>query len=153
MAYLSNLTGIGKKKSKRLGRGYGSGKGAKSTRGITRHQKARVDTPLHFEGGQGRLVKKYPLLRGKGKNNSHRAVVFPVAVEKLEILRDNDVVTVAGLLEAKIITKSDTRCVIKIVGKGTLSKKLTVKLPITQSAKAVIEKAGGTVETHASNNR
>ncbi|MGB3019970.1 MAG: uL15m family ribosomal protein, partial [Microgenomates group bacterium] len=84
---------------------------------------------------------------------SHRAVVFPVAVEKLESLRDNDVVTVAGLLEAKIITKSDTRCVIKIVGKGTLSKKLTVKLPITQSAKAVIEKAGGTVETHASNNR
>lgn len=153
MSFLSNLTSIGVKKAKRLGRGYGSGKGAKSTRGITRHQKARTDIPLYFEGGQGRLVKKYPLWRGKGKNNSHRAQIFPVAVEKLQTLRDNDTVTESSLVEAKIITVSDTRNVIKIVGKGALSKKLKVTLPVTQSAKAVIEKAGGTVESHASNNR
>lgn len=153
MAFLSNLTSIGRKKSKRLGRGYGSGKGAKSTRGITRHQKARTDIPLFFEGGQARLVKKYPLLRGKGKNNSHRAITFPVAVEKLEQLRDNDVVTASRLVEANILTKSDLGFVVKIVGKGKLSKKLKVTLPVSQSAKAVIEKAGGTVEAHASNHR
>ena len=66
--FLSRLPKIVSRKKKRLGRGLGSGKGSKSGRGITRHQKARESIPLHFEGGQGRLVKKFPLLRGKGKN-------------------------------------------------------------------------------------
>ncbi len=65
---LSNLPKIVTKKKKRLGRGLGSGKGAKSGRGTTRHQKARETIPLHFEGGQGRIIKKFPLLRGKGRN-------------------------------------------------------------------------------------
>lgn len=66
--FLSDLPKIVDRTKKRLGRGLGSGKGAKSGRGTTRHQKAREDIPLHFEGGQGRMVKKYPLLRGKGRN-------------------------------------------------------------------------------------
>lgn len=70
MNFLSQLPKMVFGKKKRLGRGSGSGKGAKSGRGTTRHQKARESIPLHFEGGQGRLVKKFPLLRGKGKNNS-----------------------------------------------------------------------------------
>src|SRR3989344_5008252 len=48
----------------------GSGVGAKSGRGTTRHQRARESIPLFFEGGQNRLVKKFPLVRGKGKNKS-----------------------------------------------------------------------------------
>ncbi|MBI4008608.1 hypothetical protein HY357_00070 [Candidatus Roizmanbacteria bacterium] len=68
--FLSRLPKIHSKKKKRLGRGLGSGKGAKSGRGTTRHQKAREDIPLHFEGGQARMVKKFPLLRGKGRNKS-----------------------------------------------------------------------------------
>lgn len=66
--FLNKLKKIVEKKRKRVGRGLGSGKGAKSGRGTTRHQKAREDIPLHFEGGQGRMVKKFPLLRGKGRN-------------------------------------------------------------------------------------
>lgn len=66
--FLSNLPKIVSKKKKRLGRGLGSGKGAKSGRGTTRHQKARENIPVHFEGGQGRIVKRFPLLRGKGRN-------------------------------------------------------------------------------------
>jgi len=66
--FLSNLPKIVLHRKKRLGRGISSGKGAKSGRGTTRHQKAREKIPLHFEGGQGRLVKKFPLLRGKGRN-------------------------------------------------------------------------------------
>lgn len=67
--FLSQLPRIVDTSKKRLGRGMGSGKGSKSGRGTTRHQKARESIPLHFEGGQGRMVKKYPLLRGKGRNN------------------------------------------------------------------------------------
>lgn len=66
--FLSNLPKTVSPRKKRLGRGTGSGKGAKSGRGTTRHQKARETIPLHFEGGQGRMVKKFPLLRGKGRN-------------------------------------------------------------------------------------
>ena len=66
--FLSTLPKISFNKKKRLGRGLGSGKGSKSGRGTTRHQKARETVPLHFEGGQGRMVKRFPLLRGKGKN-------------------------------------------------------------------------------------
>lgn len=68
--FLSSLPKIVDGRKKRLGRGLGSGKGAKSGRGTTRHQKAREGIPLHFEGGQGRMVKRFPLLRGKGKNKS-----------------------------------------------------------------------------------
>lgn len=65
---LSHLPKIVTRRKKRLGRGLGSGKGSKSGRGTTRHQKARESIPLHFEGGQARMVKKFPLLRGKGRN-------------------------------------------------------------------------------------
>lgn len=66
--FLSQLPKIFKNGKKRLGRGLGSGKGAKSGRGTTRHQKAREKIPLFFEGGQGKIIKRFPLLRGKGKN-------------------------------------------------------------------------------------
>lgn len=68
--FLSHLPKIVFGRKKRLGRGLGSGRGSKSGRGTTRHQKAREKIPLHFEGGQGRMVKRFPLLRGKGKNKS-----------------------------------------------------------------------------------
>ncbi len=70
-SFLSHLPKIVERRKKRLGRGLGSGRGAKSGRGTTRHQKARESIPLHFEGGQGRMVKRFPLLRGKGRNKSH----------------------------------------------------------------------------------
>ncbi len=153
MNFLSNLTSIGKKRAKRVGRGYGSGKGRTSKRGTTRHQKARRNIPLWFEGGQARQVKKYPLLRGKGKNKTVKRATFAVAVAKLEKLSNNDKVTTARLVEAGIIKSKDARIEVKIVGGGKLTKKLTVNLPVTQSAREAIEKAGGTVHTHAFNNR
>ena len=69
---LSKLPKIVDKKFKRLGRGSGSGKGNKASRGTKRHQKAKEKIPLHFEGGQAKITKKYPLLRGKGRNKSRR---------------------------------------------------------------------------------
>lgn len=68
MITLSTLPQIVSGRKKRLGRGLGSGVGAKSGRGTTRHQKAREKISVGFEGGQNRLIKKFPLLRGKGKN-------------------------------------------------------------------------------------
>lgn len=64
---LNTLPKIVGSRKKRVGRGAGSGRGNKSGRGTTRHQKAREKIKIWFEGGQNRLIKKFPLLRGKGK--------------------------------------------------------------------------------------
>lgn len=143
---LSNLTQIVDKRKKRLGRGLGTGKGAKSGRGTTRHQKARTDIPLHFEGGQNRLVKRFPLLRGKGRNKPVSIKPTLVSIADLEKMEANTVVTLETLVSQNIITEKKARQGAKVVGTGNLTKSLTVELPVSQSAKSIIEKAGGTVQ-------
>jgi len=145
MKVLTSLPKITKKKSKRLGRGIGSGVGVKSGRGTTRHQTAREKIPLHFEGGQNRLVKRFPLIRGKGKNKpvSLKAVVINLNV--LQKFEKNDIVDMQALLAKGIISKKDMKNGVKIVAVGSLDKALNISLPITKSAKSIVEKAGGKI--------
>ena len=145
--FLSNLPKINIKKKKRLGCGFGSGKGSKSGRGTTRHQKARESIPLHFEGGQGRIVKKFPLLRGKGKNNSIKSRSFVIDLEKLNILPDTSIVDRAVLIKKNIITNGKENLPIKILANGKLTKKLVIRLPVSEKVKKAVEKLGGQVET------
>ena len=144
--FLSNLPKLVTSKKKRLGRGGGSGKGAKSGRGITRHQKARENIPLGFEGGQGRLVKRFPLLRGKGKNKSLQEKPLVISVEDLEVFEDGAVVTKQALIEKHVIRQSDKDQPLKILGNGTIKKKLVIELPVSVSVKKMIESAGGEVK-------
>ncbi len=144
--FLSNLPKVNIKKKKRLGRGLGSGKGSKSGRGTTRHQKARESIPLHFEGGQGRIVKKFPLLRGKGKNNSIKQKAFVIDLVSLNKLKDNSIVNRETLIKENIITKGNENLPIKILANGQLKKKLIVKLPVSKKVKEAVEKLGGQVE-------
>src|SRR3990167_4835452 len=144
--FLSNLPKIVTKKKKRLGRGLGSGKGSKSGRGTTRHQKARESIPLHFEGGQGRIVKKFPLLRGKGKNNSIEKKAFIVDLEMLNKLADNSIVSRELLIKENIITNGKENLPIKILANGQLKKKLIIKLPVSKKVKEAVEKLGGQIE-------
>ena len=144
--FLSNLSKMNIKKKKRLGRGLGSGKGSKSGRGTTRHQKARESIPLHFEGGQGRIVKKFPLLRGKGKNNSIEKKAFIVDLEMLNKLADNSIVSRELLIKENIITNGKENLPIKILANGQLKKKLIIKLPVSKKVKEAVEKLGGQVE-------
>ena len=144
-SFLSNLPTIVAEAKKRLGRGLGSGKGAKSGRGTTRHQKARSTIPLHFEGGQGRLVKRFPLLRGKGRNYSRKDYKYVIYSEQLNVFEDGAVVDIEALFKAKLIEEGAKSPIVKLINKGDITKKLTVALPVTQSVKAMIEKAGGTV--------
>ncbi|MFA6532618.1 MAG: 50S ribosomal protein L15 [Patescibacteria group bacterium] len=144
--FLSNLPIINIKKKKRLGRGLGSGKGSKSGRGTTRHQKARESVPLQFEGGQGRIVKKFPLLRGKGKNNSIKEKAFIINLESLNKLGDGSIVTRETLIKEDIITNGKESSPIKILANGSLKKKLTIKLPVSKKVKEAVEKLGGKIE-------
>lgn len=145
MNTLSNLVKTSSKRKKRLGRGAGSGKGAKSGRGTTRHQTAREDIPLHFEGGQNRMVKRYPLLRGKGRNKSKIQKPILIRLSQLNSFKKGELVNLEALVKNKLITKYQVKQGVKIVANGKISVSLEVALPISQSAKNMIEKAGGKV--------
>lgn len=140
---LSRLPKLVTRAKKRLGRGHGSGKVKTSGRG-TKGQKARDSMPRGFEGGQLALIKRLPLLRGKGRNASQKAKAFALPVAKLSALAQNTKVTLAVLKKEKLIRADVTR--VKLVGTGKLDAALTVLVPSSKSARAAIEKAGGTVQ-------
>lgn len=142
IVYLHQLPKIVTKSKKRVGRGVGSGAGAKSGRGTTRHQAARENIPLHFEGGQNRLVKKFPLLRGKGKNASLASSVLPVRLERLNVIPEGERVTVDTLVKYRIIKQKDANKMnIKIVGGGSLAHPLIIDVPATRAVKKKLKKA------------
>ena len=144
MSLLTQLPSNTKKNGKRLGRGYGSGKGAKSTRGTTRHQRGREHIPLSFEGGQNRLVKRFPLLRGKGKNKSIQQETTLIRLAQLEnAFTAGETVTLESLMQHGLIDSVEAK--VKVVATGTIVKKLTVQLPVSSGARTQIEAAGGTV--------
>ncbi len=140
---LSNLQAIVQRPKKRLGRGHGSGKVKTAGRG-TKGQKARGTVRQGFEGGQLSLIKRLPLLRGKGRNQSTKGKAFPISVSVLNSLPVSTTVTLATLLKYHMIKKGVTR--VKLLGGEGFKQKLKVCVPCSQSARKAIEKAGGSVE-------
>ena len=134
--------------TKRLGRGIGSGLGKTSGKGH-KGQWARSGGGVRpgFEGGQTPIARRLPK---RGFNNKNFSIDYDVVnVEKLNVFEDGAVVTVTELVEAGLVTLKSNGGV-KVLGNGTLEKKLTVKAnKFSASAKEAIEKAGGTVEVIA----
>lgn len=136
------LQKIVQRPKKRLGRGHGSGKVKTSGRG-TKGQKARDSIRRGFEGGQLSILHRLPLLRGKGRNQSQKLKSTPIAVGRLSQLPAGSEVTLATLVKYHMIDSKVAR--VKILGGGTVSQKLIVKVPCSKEARNVIEKAGGAV--------
>ena len=127
----------------RRGRGHASGNGKTAGFGH-KGQKARSGRPrTGFEGGQMPLYRRIPK-RGF-KNYNHKEIVA-INLEKLQNkFEDGAVVDIQALLEAGVIHEVNDG--VKILGRGELTKKLTVKAnAFSESAKAKIEAAGGTAE-------
>lgn len=140
---LSRIPKISKKKrqSKRLGRGYGSGKGGHTVGRGTKGQKARGKVPAGFEGGQIPLYKRLPKIGGF--RNPRKKDVIAISLSKLNLFKSGDVVTPEKLLEEKIIKRLPKHAV-KILNRGELGKKLILKgLVASKEAQKKIEKAGG----------
>ncbi len=132
------------KHRRRLGRGYGSGRGKTAGRG-TKGQKARTGgkIPPWFEGGQTRLVKRLP--KARGFVNRFRIEYEIVNVSALERFEAGTTVTRETLVAGGLI-KSDEKRPIKVLGDGELTKVLTVHAAkVTAGARAKIEAVGGTV--------
>lgn len=133
-------------KDYRKGRGPGSGNGKTAGRGH-KGQKARSGggVRLGFEGGQMPLYRRMPK---RGFNNSAFAKQYSeVNVESLNRFEDGSVVDVKSIHESGLLSIPKVNDGIKILGRGELTKKLTVRAAcFTASAKEKIEKAGGTAE-------
>lgn len=140
---LHELTKIITRPKKRLGRGIGSGKGKTGGRG-TKGQKARGKIPATFTGSLS-LYKKLPLRRGKGNPKLSKGAKI-ISLSKLNIFKTKEVVDIAKLLEAKIISAKEARKGVKILDSSELDRILTIKLPVSDSARKKIERKGGKVE-------
>ena len=133
-----------KTQSKRLGRGIGSGLGKTSGKGH-KGQWARSGGGVRpgFEGGQMPLVRRIPK---RGFNNIYKKEYSIVNVSDLEKFENGTVVTAELLLETSVLSKVEPYG-LKVLGNGTLTKKLEVKAnKFTKSAAEIIEKAGGKAE-------
>ena len=129
--------------SKRKGRGRGSGIGKTSGRGHD-GQKSRSGggTRIGFEGGQMPLARRVPK---RGFNNIFAKPLTAINVAALNRFEDGATVGVEKLLESGALSKCEYG--VKILGNGTLTKKLTVKASaFSESAKQKIEEAGGKAE-------
>ena len=130
-------------KAFRKGRGNGSGNGKTAGRGQKgQWSRSGGGVRVGFEGGQMPLVRRLPK---RGFNNIFAKPLEAVNVSALEKFEDGAVVTVEELLEKGILSKCEYG--VKILGNGSITKKLTVKAnAFSESSKAKIEEAGGKAE-------
>lgn len=128
--------GRGGKRGKTSGRG---GKGQTARAGNKRRPALRD------------AIKKLPKLRGRGMNSFKSIQEKPVVVTLTQIdavVSNGAELTRNSLVEMGIVAKKKGKIPsIKILGTGTITKKVMVKgIPVSKSAKEVIEKAGGSVQ-------
>jgi len=145
---LSKLPKITHSGKKRVGRGLGSGKGGHTSGRGNKGQRARGKIALFFEGTKFKksLIKRLPLIRGKGKFKSTQPKNIVVNVKYLNLFKENEEVTFASLQAKGIIAKDISPTTpVKILGEGELKIPLKVFLPVSLGAKKKIEAAGGEI--------
>jgi large subunit ribosomal protein L15 len=131
------------KRTKRIGRGEGSGKGGTSTRG---HKGAKsrsgYSRKIGFEGGQMPLQRRVPKFGFKNINRIEFKAINIGVIQELADKLGVDFIDNIALVKAGLAKKND---LIKILGNGTLSKKIEIKAhAFSKSALSAIEKANGT---------
>ncbi len=133
-----------KKDRKRVGRGYGSGMGKTSGRGMNgQNSRAGGGVPLWHQGGDTPFYRRMP--KKPGFKNFNRVEFQEVNLEYLSQFRKGSEVNPDVLREAELINTISLPVV--IMGRGELKKPLKVKAHrFTRKAVEKIEKAGGTIE-------
>jgi large subunit ribosomal protein L15 len=136
-------------KSKRLGRGIGSGKGKTSGKGH-KGQKAREGVALNgFEGGQLPIYRRLPK---RGFHNLFRKEYAPVNLGALDAaieagkIDGSQPITETMLIAAGLA--SDDKLGIRLLGDGKINRAITITVSgASATAKAAVEQAGGSVTT------
>ena len=140
---LNNLPKIGSKSAKRRGQGIGSGKGSHTSGRGQKGQKARERVGILFEGTKTKksLLKRLPLLRGKGKFKPKRGKPAVINLKDLASLPAGSEITPEFLIKSGICDSPN----VKILGEGKLTTALIFKVKTSKSAAEKIKKAGGQV--------
>ncbi len=131
--------------NKRLGRGQGSGRGGTSTRG---HKGAKsrsgYSRKMGFEGGQMPLQRVVPKSGFKNFNRIEYKAINIGVLQQLSESLNLTVIDLQTLAAAGFVSPKDK---VKILGKGVLKSRLTVKAhAFSKSAREAIEKTEGTIE-------
>jgi large subunit ribosomal protein L15 len=143
MVGLHDLPKIKKRSAKRVGRGYGSGKGGHTTGRGHKGQKARGKVALDLEGGQTPLHRRIP--KKRGFKRAFRAEVAAINVKKLAPFADGETFTPQKLLKAGLISRIPKGGV-KLLGDGNVEKKFVIRdLNLSESARQKIIDAGGRI--------
>lgn len=132
------------KRSTRIGRGPGSGKGGTSTRG---HKGAKsrsgYSRKIGFEGGQMPLQRRLPKF---GFKNINRVEYKAVNISLLDTLAQSQNLTKIGIEEMRKAGFISKRQLVKVLGNGTLNHKIDVEAnAFSASAEKAIVAAGGTI--------
>ncbi len=128
------------RRTKRVGRGI-AGKGGKTAGRGTKGQGARNTVRVGFEGGQLPLIQRLPKL--KGFTNPFRVEYEVVNLDAIGQV-DGDVVDPTSLRDKGLVPKKG---LVKVLGNGSVSRKLTVRAhAFSKSAEEAIKAAGGSVE-------
>lgn len=148
---LNNLLKLGKNKGKKVGRGYGSGKGGHTIgRGQKGHKsRSGYSNPRPgFEGGSMPLSRRVPKL--KGFSREYFKIKYPTLAVNLSMIekkfKTGDIISVKTLLEKGLIKNKTLK--VKIIG-GTevLLKKFEFEgVKFSSPTKAIVEKAGCTIK-------
>lgn len=153
MITLDKLVKTTKRGKKRLGRGYGSGKGGHTVGRGAKGDKARGKSKLTFGGTKIKKswIKRLPFLRGKGglKSETESKGLSLETLEKKFI--DGEKVDIASLIKKKVLTKREAKSGVKVLGNGELKHRLTVSLSCSSEAVKKIVEAGGKVENAKTN--
>ena len=128
-----------RKKTKRIGRGVGSGHGKTSCRGHKgQGSRSGGGVPTWFEGGQMPIQRRLPK---RGFTNIFRVNYNIINLKDLNKVKSNDPITLDLLLEKKIVKRKRP---IKILGEGELTKPVIIHAKkFSKSAMKKIEEAGG----------
>jgi large subunit ribosomal protein L15 len=125
---------------KRVGRGIG-GKGGKTAGRGHKGQKARGTVPTNFEGGQMPLHMRIPKL--KGFNNPFRVEYQAINLDTIEASGLDEITP--EVLHGKGLTHKGA--LVKVLGRGELTRKVTVRAhAFSKAAADAITAAGGSVE-------
>lgn len=120
--------------SKRLGRGYGSGKGGHTSGRGQKGQKTRSKIHILFEGLKVKksTLKKFPFLRGKGKLKAYSKPII-IDIKKLKDFKKDETVTLENLIKKGLVNKKlAKRNGVKILGKSELKKDLKMEVPVSK---------------------
>lgn len=138
---MHELTAIKYKKNKRLGRGIGSGSGKTSGRG-TKGQNSRTGggVSIGFEGGQTKLSRRLPKLRGfRAINPTHYQIISLTQLQNLK----KATIDLKVLESAKLIKPGKP---VKLLANGEVNTKISITVhAASQKAIELVKKAGGDV--------